>query len=489
MKKLVNLIFISLLALTSCSDDLDINTDPNTPQEINKGLALSAAQGSITTIMGGEFFNLGGMFAQFYTQAPSAGQYDAIDQYNLDTDYANRLWTELYAGALNDLEFVLSESEDQGDTGTYLIATCLRAYTMQYLVDVFGDVPYNEAFQGSSNISPSTDEGEEIYLDLLSKIDKALASYKGNNINSDVGQQDLIFAADMDKWVQFANTLKLKLYSRMSNTDQANSAAVTTLLSEGNFLTENASFTAFTDATSKRNPYYEVQIQALGDVNDVASNSLLEFYTRNNDPRLERVFKPNTEGEYIGIEQGIGILAEPYGGYQAQEFARPDIQPTTPVYLMSLPESSFLQAEAYARYGSSEQAQEKYEEGVIRSFELYGLSTADAMDLISPDGAYAFDATADLEDQLETIINQKWAALANVNNIEAWIETRRTGYPLLVDTQDPAYEEGRRIYSLASVLPEGQIPASIYYPDNEVQRNSNLTQKPNLLQEVWWNQD
>ena len=126
---------------------------------------------------------------------------------------------------------------------------------------------------------------------------------------------------------------------------------------------------------------------------------------------------------------------------------------------------------------------------MIRSFELYGLSTADAMDLISPDGAYAFDATADLEDQLETIINQKWAALANVNNIEAWIETRRTGYPLLVDTQDPAYEEGRRIYSLASVLPEGQIPASIYYPDNEVQRNSNLTQKPNLLQEVWWNQD
>ena len=198
----------------------------------------------------------------------------------MDTDYANRLWTELYAGALNDLEFVLSESEDQGDTGTYLIATCLKAYTMQYLVDVFGDVPYNEAFQGSSNISPSTDEGEEIYLDLLSKIDKALASYKGNNINSDVGQQDLIFAADMDKWVQFANTLKLKLYSRMSNTDQANSAAVTTLLSEGNFLTENASFTAFTDATSKRNPYYEVQIQALGDVNDVHF-AYLEFPINN----------------------------------------------------------------------------------------------------------------------------------------------------------------------------------------------------------------
>lgn len=489
MKKVINIFFISLLALTSCSEDLDINTDPNTPQEINKGLALSAAQGSIATVLGGELFNLGGMYAQFYTQAPSAGQYDAIDQYNLDTDYANRLWTELYAGALNDLEYVKDEATQDGDTGTFLIATCMKAYTMQYLVDIFGDVPYTEAFQGNDNISPAPTAGKEIYLDLLSKIDEAMASYEANPVNSTVGQQDLIYGANMDQWVQFANTLKLKMYLRMANTSEANSAAVTELLNEGNFISENASFTAFTDATSKRNPYYEVQIQQLGDVNDVASNSLLEFYSRNEDPRLQAVFKPNTDGEYIGIEQGIGILEEPYGGYQAQEFARPDIKPTTPVYLMSLPESSFLQAEAYARYGSSNLAEEKYNEGIARSFELFGLSSGEAMELTADGGVYDFNDSGSFDVQLKQIINQKWAALANVNNIEAWIETRRTGYPELTTDENPAYEDGRRIVSLASVLPGEQIPASIYYPDNEVQRNSNLTQKPNLLQEVWWNQN
>ncbi len=71
------------------------------------------------------------------------------------------------------------------------------------------------------------------------------------------------------------------------------------------------------------------------------------------------------------------------------------------------------------------------------------------------------------EADLEQIIVQKWAALANINNIEAWIETKRTGYPILTTADDPLYEEGRRIVSLASVLPGDQIPFSIFYPDNE----------------------
>jgi len=154
MKKLVTLFFISLLAFTSCEDELDINTNPNFPLEISSGLALSAAQGSITTAIGGGFFNMGGMLAQFYTQAPGAGQYEDIDQYNMDTDFADRLWIELYAGALNDLQFVKNESMEDGNTGTFLIATLLEAYTFQYLVDIFGNVPYTEALQGPENISP-----------------------------------------------------------------------------------------------------------------------------------------------------------------------------------------------------------------------------------------------------------------------------------------------------------------------------------------------
>ena len=492
MKKIVRLFLVSLLVLVSCEDDLDINTNPNTPPEINKGLALSAAEGSIATVIGGTLFNLGGMWAQYYTQSPSAGQYDDIDQYNVDTEFADRLWIELYAGALNDLEYVKDEATADEDPATFLIATVLQAYTFQYLVDVFGDVPYLEALQGNDNITPAPTPGEEIYLDQLSKIDAAVAAYEANPEDSEVGAQDLIYGGDMDLWVQFANTLKLRMYLRMAYTSQANSSAVTALLTENNFLTEDASFDVYSDATSKMNPFYEVQIEHLGNVNTVASNSLLEFYNQNGDPRIAAVFTVDNEGLYDGIEQGQGLSTE-LGGTLANQYSRPNIEPTHPVFFMTVAESRFLQAEAALRYAGGAEAQALYEEGVAASFALYSslvddetLAVADPAAFTS--GVYAFDPSADMETNLETIIVQKWAALANINNIEAWIETIRTGYPLITDEAAPPYELGRRIISLGSILPGDQIPMSLFYPSTEVQQNPNLNQKPDLLQDVWWNQ-
>jgi hypothetical protein len=76
--KSINKIFLVFFAglLISCEKELDINTDPNSPNTINTGLALSAAQASLITITGGDFSNLGGFYAQYHTQAPSASQYE-----------------------------------------------------------------------------------------------------------------------------------------------------------------------------------------------------------------------------------------------------------------------------------------------------------------------------------------------------------------------------------------------------------------------------
>gem|GEM_PF-4767222 len=52
---------------------------------------------------GGEFANLGGFYAQYHTQSPSAGQYDAIDQYNL----LFNLNLKYYAFALDNSAFTL----------------------------------------------------------------------------------------------------------------------------------------------------------------------------------------------------------------------------------------------------------------------------------------------------------------------------------------------------------------------------------------------
>lgn len=483
MKNIYKMIFFLTAALVvSCDDDLDINTDPNFPQEITPGLALATAQASLMTVVGGDFTNLGGFYAQYHTQSPSASQYEIIDQYNINTAYANAVWTELYAGCLNDLKYVKTEAKEDGDTGTVLIATVLEAYTFQLLTDVFGDVPYTEALQGEANITPKATPGDEIYADLLSKINSALASYDSDPSVPSVGKQDMIFNADMDNWIKFANSLKLKLYMRMSYTPMANPAAVKALILENNFLTKDAAFSNFGTSLGQRNPFFEIQITFLGDVNNIASNTLLEFYNANNDPRTEAVYRPNTVSTYTGLPQGAG----PEFDNLAQNYGRPKIGNQTPVYFMSIAESYFLQAEGLIRYSGGAGAKEKYDAGVEASFALYGVGSSATF--TGAGGVYEYVAGTDIEATVRQVMIQKWAALPYVNNIEAYIETTRTKFPEVVAEDDVNYAVGNRIPSRISVLQGLNVPSILYYPTFEVNRNPNITQHSSLIQKVWWDQ-
>lgn len=484
--KSINKLFLVILAglLFSCENQLDINTDPNSPTDITPGLALSAAQASVITVIGGDFSNLGGFYAQYHTQAPSAGQYEVIDQYNINTSYANRPWTELYAGCLNDLEFVINESNNLGDTSGVLIGTLMKAYTYQLLVDVFGDVPYSESLLGLENITPKTTEGSVIYLDLISKIDTALENYKSNPMptTEDIEKKDQIFNGDMSKWVKFGNTLKLKIYLRMSYTSLANPTKVNAILAENNLLESDAKFSNFGTSLNKRNPFYEVQMIYLGDVNNVASNSLFEFYTLNNDPRLKSVYRTDSDAGYSSISQGTGNDFNTL----ASNYSRPNIEAGTPVYLMSAAESKFLQAEALIRYNSGSGAKTKYDEGVLASFTTYGLDTTLATPLIATGGAYQYVVGANIESTVRQVIIQKWASLAYVNNIESYIETTRTKFPEIVSATSVNYEIGNRIPSKISILSGNVVPSILYYPDNETERNPTIIQHANLTQKVWW---
>ena len=482
--KSINKIFLVLLAglLFSCENQLDINTDPNSPTSISPGLALSAAQASLITVTGGDFSNLGGFYAQYHTQAPSASQYEVIDQYNLNTAYANRTWTELYSGCINDLEFVINESNKAGDTGGVLIGTLMKAYTFQLLVDVFGDVPYTEALQGVNNITPKTTEGSVIYQDLIAKIDAALASYNANPFDTTIGKQDMLYGADMDQWIKFANTLKLKMYLRMAYTTLANPAKVNALIAENNFLSTDAKFSSFGTGLNQRNPFYEVQIIYLGDVNNVASHSLFNFYNSNSDPRLKSVYRPNTTAAYLSIAQGTG---ETFNNL-ASNYSRPNIKADTPVYLMTVAESNFLQAEALIRYAAGAGAKAKYDAGVNASFTTYGLATSLATPLLATGGAYEYKVGANTEATLRQVIIQKWASLAYINNIESYIETTRTKFPEVVTATSANYAIGNRVPSAISILSGNAVPSILFYPDNELDRNPNIKQHTSLTQKVWW---
>lgn len=522
MKKIFRIVmFLSVAVFVSCADELDINNDPNAPQAITPGLALSSAEASLATVVGGEFFNLGGFYTQYHTQSPSASQFELIDSYNLNATYSDRVWAEVYAGCLNDLEFVRTESIENNDTTGLLIAVALRAYTYQYLVDLYDDIPYTEALQGGANITPALTPGEEVYDDLIAQLDAAIGAYNANPSQQSVGSQDNIYGGDGDKWVQFANTLKLKMYIRMAYTSKANPAAVNALLAENNFIEEDAKFSNFINSLNKTNPYYGVQISnnGIGDVNNVASTTFLEFLEENDDHRKEMLYRPKnpTEAapqiEYRSIVQGSGNEFND----AAKDYAKPNVYPMLPVFFMTVAESNFLQAEALIRYAGGAGAKDKYDTGVNASFVTYATNfkidddldgvyedsdhddlydfiyteaeaLAFAAPMIAPGGNYEYIDAGSVEGNVRQVMIQKWIALAYVNNLEAYIETTRTKYPEIVVEGTEDYTIGNRVPSRISVLTGTQIPSILFYPQDEINRNPNISQRSSLIEKVWWDQ-
>ena len=484
MKNIFKVLFLSFIIISSgCNEFLDINEDPNNPTDASIDLILPGAQASIMVTFGGSYHNLGGFWAQYYTQAPDAGQYEEYDEYNPSTDEFDREWQECYAGGLNDLEIIRNKATESGDNSYYLIATLLQAYTFQMLADLYDGAPFSEALQGSAEnqiLNPKFDKGSDIYAALLTRIDEAVNRYNSGSPGLDPGDRDLIYGGDMAEWIRFANTLKLKMYMRMAYASP-NAAAVNALIADDNFITKDAKFDQFGDEQSKRNPFYEIQNDRLGDVNQRASNSMLKMLVDYGDPRIDGIYVPGSSG-HKAKEQGDFANRDIPNG----ELSSINIGALTPVYFMMVAEKDFLVAEALVRYAGGAGAKAMYESGIERSFAMHGVTGAST--LYGTGGVYEYIPTGDVETDIGPIMIQKWIALANFMNLEAFFEVNRTQYPpFSANAKGTPGDIGELTVSYGSVLAGNATPHRLLLPDIEVQRNSSVSQlSVKVSEKVWW---
>ena len=479
------ILIIAPILITSCEKFLDINHDPDAATEASLDLIMPSGIASTCYVVGCPYQTLGGYWAQYWTQSTDASQYRNIDSYNIKTDdFDDREWGELYRHALTDYRYIRNISSETENWSYYLMATVMSAYTFHVLTDLYETIPFTEALKGKEGeLSPKFDQQEVVYDGLIVMLDEALSK----NLNAETvvkpGDDDFLFGGDMEKWVQFANTLKLKIYLRQSyirqETAQAGIAAMYEAGAE--FLAENAAMTQFTDVKEKRNPLYD-QKYHLGLNNEVASYTLLSFLSSNNDSRLNSIFnypKDQPNGPHKGLYQGD------YSNkiIDFVDLSFPILGPTDPVILMSSWESYFLQAEAIARGWASGNAKNLYEEGIEASFTYYGLTNASSF--YGPGRQYEYN-TSSVEKQVESIIIQKWVAMANLQNIESWIEHNRTHYPTesTVAAGDTTYIPGQFTISLNHATNE--FPKRLLIPNSETDRNANAPISKSITEKMWW---
>ncbi len=281
-----------LVSLGSCSIfDLDVNTDPNNPTSADYALLLPAAQ-----LRSVDYFE-----ALNNDTHGFMGWLSSSDTYDLTFTSYNGTWNNFYSGPMKDLEEIIVSAETNQVTRYLGVAQVMKAYFFGNFVDMFGDVPYSEAFAGGyaeSNINPKFDNGKDIYADLIKLCDEAvvnLAKPSSVPLNG-----DLFYAGNLTRWRKLAKTVKLRLLINSRLVDPAAKATqIKAILDEGDYITSPADDFIFkynkVVAPDGRHPWYQSAY--------VASNSNFTYFLhqpivemlRDDDPRTPFYFKRQTK--------------------------------------------------------------------------------------------------------------------------------------------------------------------------------------------------
>lgn len=491
-----------LFSASSCEDYLDVNHDPNMLETIpDAKVLLPAAELSLANqLMGWDGGFGGGFWAQYWTQNYTASQFKTLCEYqeaSFETAYI-----DFQAGVLSDLERMKSISKDNPDAaGTYYAAEALSIFTWQIVTDTWGDVPYTEALQASNGIfSPKFDKGEDIYKDLLTRVD--------NLLKMDISKMtleskyDFFFQGSLKDWKKFVNSLKLKLMLRTSETPSYDNSKVLAFVQNNSFLDKSVRINGNVwDDTKegKRHPMREFQEGSANylTTNVIACKSFIDYLKDNSDPRLATLFKKSDAGDYKGAFFGDFESKFDSDGNKTtddkEKYSSPLFTDKMDLMVMSAWEINFYIAEVYARANDNVNAKKYYEKGVLASLTQQGIASRS---IINVDG-YAKWVDGSAEDGIKQIAMQKWVANANYQHLESFLERNRTKYPS-VNTIDIANDRkaafqnfpvGQLTISVTGrAILNGNLPASPVYPASILTRNSNAPgQKENVGQKVWWN--
>ncbi|MDR0415085.1 MAG: SusD/RagB family nutrient-binding outer membrane lipoprotein, partial [Prevotellaceae bacterium] len=335
---------------------------------------------------------------------------------------------------------------------------------------------------------------EDIYADLLARVNKLLEEDLSDAFVEE--KYDFIYEGDLEAWYKFANTLKIKLMIRLSETSQYDNAALLSVIEAADLLTESAKISGsiWDDSREgKRHPLREFEAGGANyfSANVIACKTFVDYLKENDDPRLPKLFT-GSNGAFFGDfdsksdSDGNGTTDD------KETYSKAIISPTLDAMLMSDWEVNFYVAEVYARAGRSSEAQAYYEAGVKASLNQHGIDNHGVVDT-----GYAKWANGSGEAPIRQIAMQKWVANCNFQHIEAFLERNRTKYPA-VNSMDIA--ANRRVSF--DNFPVGELtlpvrgrarlnenlPASLLYPEYYMFRNNNApAQKPNIGQKVWWN--
>lgn len=402
---------------------------------------------------------------------------------------------------------------EQENEALMAIALTFKVLFFSNMTDMFGDIPYDEAFLGrepGGTLTPLFNTQREVYELMFADLEVANEIYAGDPVFSKP-ELDGMYGGDMMAWRKFNNSLYLRLLCRVGGRPEMNvGTKMTEIINNPDLypiFTSNADnatveFTGVdpyisnfgTDTESGFTSSGRKLTEQLIGMTVQTDGSGNQVYV---DPRLPIIGKKNPvvqsnpnnvwKGTISGASEDQRSAADRGSSWlNFAVFGRRD----APAFYMDYAEVQFIFAEAALKTwipGGEAAAKAYYEAAITASMEKWSEQgaysetptsiTQGEIDtyLASPLGSW--DMAANKE---EAIGNQKYLALFWVG-MEAWHEYRRTGYPELTIGAGTVYND--------HVLPTRFGYPSITMSTNTANANEALSRMGganDMKTPVWW---
>ena len=287
--------------LVSCNkqDFVDVNTNPDALSAVPPQNQFLNATVSIHSQDFEAFYDLYRRIMPWmqYTTGVNGNQGNFTQTFD---NFANRYGRQ-YNGIsdrLYDLEKLvegLPAEEQPRYVYMIRIARILKAYYTFYVSDIYGAIPYSEAFQGryGGTLTPKYDTQQELFTRLDGEIKEAVSTLKTSQSAPQIslGSYDQYFGGDAQKWVKAGNALRLKIAMRQIKVDATtaqNIAKEVLAMPAADLMASNEdgwvfrANAAFTNSTGNWNP-----------TTLRAPKPIVDFMWKTKDPRIDAFFTPN----------------------------------------------------------------------------------------------------------------------------------------------------------------------------------------------------
>ncbi|MET6997549.1 SusD/RagB family nutrient-binding outer membrane lipoprotein [Chitinophaga defluvii] len=514
MKKFSLYILIPALALsiTSCTKDFDeMNKDGSSivgvgPLEVP--FMFSRAQSSAA--MPQSYYQTAqnlyaDQYAQYFALTTTNFQ---TGRYVINDGWLPRPGIVTYVQVVPQLNTIFEKMD--ASSGETALANIVWAFAFHRMTDYFGPVPYFDA--GKAQESIAYDAQDKIYDDLFKRLDLAVQNLKKLEAGKNVfGSYDLIYNGDVQQWIRFANTLRLRLAMRISKVLPARAKTEAEAAIAGGVMTETI-HSAWIKRSLKGGDGNGLSL--IGSYNEFSMSSTMASYLKGyGDPRMAKYFQPATaSGEFRGLRNGstaeainnpmnrpaqtsnVGTYWVTWNGTAWT----PQLEAMQPV--MYAAEAYFLRAEAALNgWNAGGSAAELYKKGIETSLKEWKITDPAIVDAytqstavpVAPGDVENSPAVADIpvkwgnteSVQRQQIGTQKWLAIYP-DGIEGWAEFRRSGYPKMYPV----------VQSDNSDLPQGTFIKRLPYPSSEAATNAAELKKgvallngpDNAATKLWW---